>query len=83
VGARQRVRGRAQIPLSVVQDEVFEVHQLALQPQAGAGVHKMRPVHHPFRMGLIPKRSSRRAKASSAAASGSASALQGSGSGIA
>ena len=42
MGACQFVRGRAQIHFGVVEDEVFEMHQFAGEPEAGAGVVKMR-----------------------------------------
>jgi len=35
------MRRRAQIHLDIVQDEVFQVDELAGEPQAGAGVMKM------------------------------------------
>ena len=47
MGPREFVGGRALIHPRVVQDEIFEVQQLALEPQAGAGVQKMRPADPP------------------------------------
>ena len=43
VGADQGVGGRADVHAGVVQHEVFEVHQFALEPQGGAAFGKMRP----------------------------------------
>ncbi len=48
VRAREFVGGRALVHLGVVQDKVFEMHQLALEPQAGAGVQEMRPADPPL-----------------------------------
>ena len=74
--------GRADVHAGVVQHEVFEVHEFALEPQGGAAFRKMRPGEiQPSRTGLARSRSSRRASASSAWASGAASARQGIGSG--
>ena len=55
MGAREFVGGRAQVHFGVVQDEVFEGHERALQPQAGAGIHKMRPAHPPVPDGARPQ----------------------------
>jgi hypothetical protein len=42
VRPRQIVGWGAEVHAGVVQDEVFEMHERALKPQAGAGVDKMR-----------------------------------------
>ena len=42
MGAGQFVGGRAKIHFGVMEDEVFEVDEFAGEPQAGAGVVKMR-----------------------------------------
>ena len=42
MGARQFVGGRAKIHFGVVENEVFEVDEFAGEPEAGAGVVKMR-----------------------------------------
>ena len=48
VRAREVVGGRAQVHGGVVPDKVFEVHQRALEPQAGAGVHDVRAADPPL-----------------------------------
>ena len=47
MGPREFVGWRALIHPGVVQDEIFEVQQLALEPQAGAGVQKVRAADPP------------------------------------
>ena len=82
MGAGELVGRGADVHAGVVENEIFEVDELALQPQAGAGVGKWVRATQPSRIGLLASRSSSRASASSAAASGPASWAQGSGSGI-
>ena len=78
----QLVGRGADVHAGVVEHEVVEVDQFAVEPQTGAGVGKVGAGDKPSRIGLLASRSSRRASASSAAASGPASWAHGSGSGI-
>ena len=48
VRAREFAGGRAQVHGGVVPDTVFEGHQRALEPQAGAGVHDVRAADPPL-----------------------------------
>ena len=71
----------ADVHVGVVEHEVVEVDQLAVEPQAGVASVKWVRATKPARIGLLASRSSRRARESSAAASGPASFAHGSGSG--
>ncbi|WP_348627373.1 hypothetical protein [Mesorhizobium sp. M6A.T.Cr.TU.016.01.1.1] len=73
-GAQHGVRpgelvGRsADVHVGVVQQEVFGMDELAVEPQRGGGVGKVSRSSQPSRTGLLATRSSRRARRSSAVA---------------
>lgn len=70
--AQERVGGGAHFHAGVVQDELLEGNELVLHGDRHAGVGKMVLAVQPSRIGLLARRSSRRASASSARASGRA-----------
>lgn len=61
---------RTNILRGVVEDQVFEMHKLAIDPERGAGIGKMRPPDPALPTGERAIRSSRRVNADPASENG-------------